>query len=103
MNDIPAFVCWIICPCQGRLLVKMMTDRSKDAAAVIAREAALSALSDDKQHQLLAARGLLACGLLVHCLQSRHSVNHGVNRCAAGRQIVAQQPMHSCLQRPALS
>ena len=68
------------CLCQGRLLVELMTDRSKDASDRIAKNGALSALPDDKQHQLLAARGLLACGLLVHCLQSRHRVNHGVNR-----------------------
>ena len=66
-------------PVQSTLLVELMTDRSKDAVAAIAREAALSALPDDGRHQLLAARGLLACGVLLHCLQSRHSVNYGVN------------------------
>lgn len=58
-----------------------MTDVGTDASARI-KQASLSALPDDKQHQLLAARGLLACGLLVHCLQSRHRVHFGVNRWA---------------------
>jgi hypothetical protein len=71
---------------QLNLLVELMTDRSKDAAASIAKGDVLSTLPDDKQHQLLAARGLLACGVLVHCLQSRHRVNHGVNRWAADGQ-----------------
>lgn len=58
----------------------MITDRSCDALSTIDTDAKLSSLSSDKQHQVLAARGLLACGLLLHCLQSRHRVGYGINR-----------------------
>ena len=37
-------------------------------------------LLPDKVDQVLAARGMLADGLLVHGLQKRHLVDYGVNR-----------------------
>ena len=37
-------------------------------------------LLPDKVEQVLAARGMLADGLLVHGLQKRHLVDYGVNR-----------------------
>ena len=37
-------------------------------------------LPPDKINQVLAARGMLAEGLLVHGLQKRHLVDYGVNR-----------------------
>lgn len=37
-------------------------------------------LSDDKRNDILALRGLLVGGLLVHCLQKRHRVDFGVSR-----------------------
>jgi hypothetical protein len=40
----------------------------------------LGALGEDQKAQLLALRGLLGCGLLVHGLQKRHQVDYGVNR-----------------------
>jgi len=63
------------------VLAQLMTDRSISASSKISAHTTLSSLPDDKRHQLLAARGLLACGLLTHCLQSRHRVNYGINRC----------------------
>jgi hypothetical protein len=64
------------------LLVQLMTDRVLNARAAISSHLVLSQLPADKRDQLLTARGLLACGLLLHCLQSRHHVQHGINRCA---------------------
>lgn len=37
--------------------------------------------SDNLSH-ILALRGLLACDVLFNCLQKRHGVNYGINRCA---------------------
>lgn len=65
---------------QQARLIEMVTDRSCDALSAIDTEANLASLPSDKQHQVLGARGLLACGLLLHCLQSRHNVGYGVNR-----------------------
>lgn len=61
--------------------MRLLTDPTLNARTIISKDPVLSLLPDDKRDQLLAARGLLACGLLVHCLQSRHRVKHGVNRC----------------------
>ena len=61
--------------------MELMTSRSIGAASMGQSNTTLAALSADKWDQVLTARGLLACGLLVHCLQSRHRVNYGVNRC----------------------
>ena len=66
---------------QHSVLIDVMTNRSTVAVAKLSHHHALAALPDDKKDQVLTARGLLACGLLVHCLQSRHRVNYGVNRC----------------------
>lgn len=66
--------------------MQLMTDRSYNAAAQLSQESGgprdpLASLPADKRDQVLAVRGLLACGLLVHCLQSRLRVSYGVNRC----------------------
>lgn len=37
-------------------------------------------LHKEQQALVLALRGLLACGLLLHSLQRRHRVDYGVNR-----------------------
>jgi hypothetical protein len=44
--------------------------------------AALPGLAPDQADQLLTLRGLLACNMLQHCLQKRHNVDFGINRCA---------------------
>lgn len=72
-------LCAAVCTLQ-ELLLKVLTDRGLDANTTISQDQLLSSLPDDKRHQVLAARGLLACGLLLHCLQSRHRVNYGINR-----------------------
>jgi hypothetical protein len=62
------------------LLVEVITNRSLNALNELDKHYELASLPNDKQHQVLAARGLLACGLLLHCLQSRHRVGYGINR-----------------------
>ena len=54
-----------------------MTDLALDANSAMA---ALG-LSPEHHADVLALRGLLACGVLSHCLQMRHYVDYGVNRC----------------------
>ena len=55
-----------------------MTDLEVDASA----ELAGAGLSEEQRCDVLALRGLLACGVLGHCLRMRHRVDFGVNRCA---------------------
>jgi hypothetical protein len=50
-------------------------------------------LSDDQLAVVLALRGLLACNLLQHCLQKRHQVDYGVNRCGGVRWVGHWGPM----------
>lgn len=64
------------------LLLQLLTDREMCANSASEQNGFLSCLPAEKLHQLLAARGLLASGLLLHCLQSRHRVDYGINRCA---------------------
>jgi hypothetical protein len=71
----------------------VLTDRSLNTNNTISQDRLLSSLPDHKRHQILAARGLLACGLLVHCLQSRHRVNYGINRSVnRGRECANEIP-----------
>jgi hypothetical protein len=74
------------------LLVELITHRSSNALNAIGKHRNLASLPSDKQHQVLAARGLLACGLLLHCLQSRHRVGYGINRCASYCSKLMQSP-----------
>lgn len=77
-------------------LLKLLTDRAVcavDEARECLQHPDMAGLPKDKQHQVLAARGLLACGLLPHCLQSRHRVDFGVNRC--GLQVAER---YTCCQ-----
>lgn len=39
-----------------------------------------ASLPEDQWHALLALRGLLAGGILLHGLQLRHGVQYGINR-----------------------
>lgn len=73
-------------------LLAIITDPTLDALQAL-RAPALSDLTKAEQHDLLALRGLLACGLLVFCLQLRHKVralalgsclSPGKRVCAAG-------------------
>ncbi|GAB4822814.1 hypothetical protein N2152v2_009860 [Parachlorella kessleri] len=74
-------------PLQEQLL-RCMTDPELDANAAL--EAQLqSGLSEDQHWDVLALRGLLACGVLVHCLRMRHLVDYGVNRTQTARKRLA--------------
>eukprot|EP00887_Chlorella_sp_A99_P004660 scaffold4.g4660.t1 len=64
-------------PQQDRLM-RLMTDPEADAVAEL-KQVPEAELSDDKRADVLALRGLLACGVLEHCLQLRHLVNYGIN------------------------
>lgn len=57
------------------LLLRCMTDPSLDANTELA--AAACPLTDDERTDVLALRGLLACGVLEHCLTLRHLVDYG--------------------------
>lgn len=50
-----------------------------DSNQLLSQES-LAGLADDQKAQLLALRGLLACNLMLHCLQKRHRVHYGVSR-----------------------
>jgi hypothetical protein len=45
-------------------------------------------LTEEQRSDVLALRGLLACGILEHSLQLRHLVDYGVNRCVGMRAYV---------------
>ena len=62
-------------PSQADLL-RCVTDRSLDACKVLAR----LGLVEEQQECVVALRGLLAYGVLDHCLQMRPLVDYGINR-----------------------
>eukprot|EP00775_Hariotina_reticulata_P004976 gene4976-5218_t len=72
------------------LILACITDKSQSAADLLdPARGALGSLSDDKKDHLLAVRGLLACGLLLHCLQRRHRVHYGVSRLPSAKKRLA--------------
>ncbi|CAM9957051.1 unnamed protein product, partial [Ectocarpus sp. 4 AP-2014] len=67
-------------------LATLVLDDTVSADHVLER----SALADESQWaQVLALRGLLAHGTLLHCLQSRPRVNYGVSRTAEAKKRLA--------------
>eukprot|EP00955_Chlamydomonas_euryale_P083862 363897-Chlamydomonas_euryale.AAC.17 len=62
---------------QGRMLCCILDD-SKSALHHLGNG---HSLADDQVLQLLALRGMLAGKVLMHCLQKRHLVEFGINRC----------------------
>jgi hypothetical protein len=70
---------------QERIL-RCVTDEALPASDLLGPDAVgpePNQLSPDQLAVVLALRGLLACNLLQHCLQKRHGVDYGVNRCGA--------------------
>lgn len=65
-------------------IVKYVTDPLAECLP----SATKSQLQDHEASDLLALRGWLAHGVLVHCLERRHSVNYGVKRPGAKRIAV---------------
>eukprot|EP00775_Hariotina_reticulata_P001980 gene1980-2302_t len=81
---------WLQRHCEKELILACITDRSQSAADLLdPARGALGSLSDDKKDHLLALRGLLACGLLLHCLQRRHRVHYGVSRLPSAKKRLA--------------
>ena len=68
--------CCACCLVAQATFVHCMTDPLADASAALAR----MELGEEERAGVLALRGLLACGVLEHCLQMRHLVDYGVNR-----------------------
>jgi hypothetical protein len=66
--------------CCCSVLVQCMTDPSQDAETLLCTVTPTP--TDDQAAFVLAVRGLLAHGILQHCLQKRHRVDYGVFRCA---------------------
>jgi hypothetical protein len=60
------------------LLLRCLTDSSVGVANVLGDAA--EHLPKDQLAHVLALRGMLACDVLQHCLQKRHSVDYGINR-----------------------
>ena len=58
-----------------------MTDPLLDANKELG-DVPADAVSEHQRSDVLALRGLLACGVLAHCLKMRHLVDYGVNRCS---------------------
>ena len=59
-------------------VLSCILDCAKPALEALGQVAA--DLPNDKVDQLLAARGMLATGLMVHSLRKRHLVDYGINR-----------------------
>jgi hypothetical protein len=57
-------------------IVRCVSDVDVDASIVLAQK-----VTEEQRCDVLALRGLLACGILEHSLQLRHLVDYGVNRC----------------------
>lgn len=57
-----------------------MLDMVHSAEECVGSEARAS-LSLEEWQALLALRGLLAGRIMLHCLQQRHAVQYGINRC----------------------
>jgi hypothetical protein len=78
--------------CLQEVLVKCMTDPSQDAETLLCTVTPTP--TDDQAAFVLAVRGLLAHGILQHCLQKRHRVDYGVFRCAVmyGNMLGSQAP-----------
>ena len=55
-----------------------MLDQTMEALSLLGPEA--GGLLPDMVDQVLAARGVLADGLMLHSLQKRHLVEYGINR-----------------------
>ncbi|KXZ49831.1 hypothetical protein GPECTOR_19g282 [Gonium pectorale] len=79
-------------------ILRCITDASEEAADILgpaarggsaARRPAAAQLSDDQAASVLALRGLLAYGMLQHCLQKRHKVEYGVDRRGGARKRLA--------------
>ena len=68
------------CACLQDLLLKCVTDTEVEAIKVLSSIGVIN-LSEEACCDVLALRGLLACGILEHSLQMRHLVDYGVNRC----------------------
>lgn len=60
-------------------VVRGVTDSSAPIEQLMGAEV-WEARSEVQRDHLLVLRGLLACDVLVHCLQKRHAVTYGVNR-----------------------
>jgi hypothetical protein len=69
-------------------LVRYMTDSEHSADAVL-QSSTHAQLTDPEQSDLLAFRGLLARGILVHCLKKRFRVDYGLNAGAVGGKRMA--------------
>ena len=68
--------------------IKCMTD------AGIGADMELESLEDVKRDHLLALRGLLAYGILEHCLMKRHRVDYGVDRFKGRKRLAI--PFRAC-------
>jgi hypothetical protein len=68
-------------------LLRWVTDPTIDARSVLAT--AQPPLSDDEAANVLALRGLLACGVLEHCLTMRHLVDFGLDSRPTARKRLA--------------
>jgi hypothetical protein len=75
-------------------LCKLMTEPDIDAEEVLAQ--LRPTLTKDQASFMLALRGLMAHGILQHCLQKRHRVEYGVFRYAAGAAAGATNIANSC-------
>jgi hypothetical protein len=81
------------------VLLACITDSSQSADDLLdpAGGGTLSRLSDDKKDHLLALRGLLDRGLLLHCLQRRHRVHYGISRCPLTMLVFASVCVCVCV------
>jgi hypothetical protein len=77
------------------ILLALITDPSQGADDLLAKLS--PSLTDDEKAFVLALRGLLAHGILQHCLQKRHRVDYGVFRydLMYGNMLSTQPPLVS--------
>lgn len=90
LNDPPYEMKWLsslgIDKTMRAKLAKLVLDESVKAEDALEK----SALLDEVQwQQLMALRGLLAYGMLLHCLQMRPRVNYGVSRTVDAKKRLA--------------
>ena len=74
MEDPPYELAWLKNYHQHSAVVKFLSRPDIDSSCLP------SNLPEDRLHVLLALRGFLACAVLEHCMQKRHSVEYGIRR-----------------------
>ena len=85
MDNPPYSMRWVRSIAQRDVLISFVTDPKLSLSWL--EEELSSDINELQQNQLLALRGLLAIGMLEHCLSRRHRVDYGVDARRKSRRV----------------